>query len=143
MSYLFNYIYIILINFNLAFLSFNNLNFFNFYIKNKRIKNLFKIKNKIYFTFSQSILFYSFSYKQDFKNSLLRLLIYILLGNYIPNAGEGLKRLDYRTNEWDNDYREFVNNLKKKKHVIIGGDLNVAHNEIDIANPKGSNNNLF
>ena len=84
MSYLLNYIYIILINFNLAFLSFNNLNFFNFVIKNKRIKNLLKIKNKIFFTFSQSILFYSFSYKQDFKNSLLRLLIYILLGNYIP-----------------------------------------------------------
>jgi exonuclease III len=57
----------------------------------------------------------------------------------VPNAGDGLRRLNYRVHEWELDYREYVSKLKEKKHVIIGGDLNVAHNEIDVANPKKRN----
>lgn len=57
---------------------------------------------------------------------------------YIPNAGEGLKRLSYRTAEWDLDFREFLESLRKKKNVVIAGDMNVAHSEIDISNPKAN-----
>ena len=54
---------------------------------------------------------------------------------YVPNAGEGLKRLDYRINNWDKDFQAYL--LSLPKPVILTGDLNVAHNEIDIYDPKG------
>ena len=56
---------------------------------------------------------------------------------YTPNAGEGLKRIDYRVKEWDKDFFDFINNLKNKKDVILTGDLNVARENIDIFDPKG------
>lgn len=43
-----------------------------------------------------------------------------------------------RTKEWDKDFQSHLNKLKEKKHVILTGDLNVAHHEIDLANPKGN-----
>tara|TARA_B100000902_G_C27038451_1_gene778126 strand:+ start:23 stop:820 length:798 start_codon:yes stop_codon:yes gene_type:complete len=55
---------------------------------------------------------------------------------YTPNSGQGLVRLKYRVNEWDVEYRKFIKKLQKKKPVIICGDLNVAHKEIDIHSPK-------
>jgi AP endonuclease-1 len=55
---------------------------------------------------------------------------------YVPNAGRGLPRLDYRTQEWDVDFRNYLMKLDKVKPVILCGDLNVAHREIDLANPK-------
>jgi exodeoxyribonuclease III len=55
---------------------------------------------------------------------------------YVPNAGEGLKRLTYRVNEWDIAFFKYLNKLKEKKHLILTGDLNVAHKEIDIFEPK-------
>ena len=54
---------------------------------------------------------------------------------YVPNSGEGLKRLNYRK-EWDQDFRTFLEGLDRQKPVIVGGDLNVAHKEIDIARAK-------
>ena len=54
---------------------------------------------------------------------------------YVPNAGEGLKRLDYRVQEWDRDFQQYVQQLKKP--VIVCGDFNVAHNEIDVYDTKG------
>ena len=48
----------------------------------------------------------------------------------IPNAGRGLPRLDYRSKEWDPDFRSYLKGLDKTKPVILCGDLNVAHNEI-------------
>ena len=63
---------------------------------------------------------------------------FYLLHVYTPNAGEGLKRLDYRVKKWDVAFRKFVKNLNKTKPVIVTGDLNVAHREIDIHNPKGN-----
>lgn len=54
---------------------------------------------------------------------------------YTPNSKAALERLDYRENEWDKDFREYVVSLAKKKEVIICGDLNVAHKEIDLKNP--------
>ena len=56
---------------------------------------------------------------------------------YTPNAGEKLKRIDYRVKEWDKDFFEFINNLKNKKDVILTGDLNVARENDDIFDPKG------
>ncbi len=58
---------------------------------------------------------------------------------YTPNSGEGMKRLDYR-GEWDVAFRNHVKALEEKKPVIICGDLNVAHKEIDLARPKPNYN---
>ena len=54
---------------------------------------------------------------------------------YVPNAQEELKRLDYRM-EFEDDMRSYLLSLDEKKPVIYTGDLNVAHNEIDLKNPK-------
>ena len=62
---------------------------------------------------------------------------FYLIVCYTPNAGEGLKRLDFRIDEWDKKFFEYVNQLKSKKDIILCGDLNVANNEIDIFEPKG------
>ena len=54
---------------------------------------------------------------------------------YVPNAQDGLKRLDYRM-RWENDFLSYIKKLDEKKPVIYCGDLNVAHKEIDLKNPK-------
>ena len=58
---------------------------------------------------------------------------------YVPNSGDGLKRLDYRTT-WDKDFLSFIKTLEAKKNVIVCGDMNVAHEEIDLARPKQNYN---
>lgn len=65
---------------------------------------------------------------------------FFLVNVYTPNAKRGLTRLDYRL-DWDEEFRKFCKNLEKKKPVIICGDLNVAHKEIDLANPKSNREN--
>ena len=60
---------------------------------------------------------------------------FILVNCYTPNAQRELTRLEYRV-EWEKDFRNYLKNLDKKKPVILCGDLNVAHNEIDLKNPK-------
>ena len=64
---------------------------------------------------------------------------FFLVTVYTPNSGEGLKRLDYRE-KWDEEFRKYVVALKAKKPVIICGDLNVAHQPIDIARAKENYN---
>jgi len=59
---------------------------------------------------------------------------------YTPNAQDGLKRIEYRL-RWEKDFSDYVNKLKTKKNVIICGDLNVAHQEIDLKNPKQNRGN--
>lgn len=59
---------------------------------------------------------------------------------YTPNAQDGLKRIDYRM-DWEDCFREYLVSLNKNKPVIICGDLNVAHNEIDLKNPKANRGN--
>ena len=59
---------------------------------------------------------------------------------YTPNSQDGLKRLDYRM-EWDDDFRNYVSMLDRQKPVVICGDLNVAHKEIDLKNPKTNTKN--
>lgn len=65
---------------------------------------------------------------------------FILVATYVPNAGvDGLKRLDYRVKEWDLDFQKYLKDLEvnSNKPVVLCGDLNVAHHEIDIFGPKG------
>lgn len=64
---------------------------------------------------------------------------FFLVTVYTPNSGQGLKRLDYRA-KWDDEFRNYVVSLKQKKPVIICGDLNVAHQPIDIARAKENYN---
>lgn len=59
---------------------------------------------------------------------------------YVPNSQEGLKRLDYRM-IFEDDIRTYLKELSAKKHVVYCGDLNVAHEEIDIKNPKANERN--
>lgn len=63
---------------------------------------------------------------------------FYLVHVYTPNSGELLVRLDYRTNIWDKKFKDYILKLQKTKEVIICGDLNVAHKEIDLKNPKSN-----
>lgn len=65
---------------------------------------------------------------------------FYFVGVYTPNSKRGLERLDYRQ-QWEDDFREYVSYLKAKKSVIICGDLNVAHQEIDLKNDKTNHGN--
>lgn len=62
---------------------------------------------------------------------------FFLINTYVPNVKRDLSRLEYRM-KWEDDFRDYVNSLKKKKMVIICGDFNVAHEEIDIKNAKAN-----
>jgi exodeoxyribonuclease-3 len=65
---------------------------------------------------------------------------FYLANVYTPNSQRGLTRLDYRM-KWNGEFLKYLKRLEKKKPVIFCGDLNVAHKEIDIANPKQNRNN--
>jgi len=60
---------------------------------------------------------------------------FYLVNTYVPNAGQKLERLSYRTEQWDVDLLKYLKDLDSKKSVIWTGDLNVAHEPIDLANP--------
>ena len=59
---------------------------------------------------------------------------------YVPNSQDGLRRLDYRM-QWDEDLRNYLKQLETRKPVVLCGDLNVAHREIDLKNPKTNRRN--
>jgi len=59
---------------------------------------------------------------------------------YTPNSQDGLKRLEYRM-KWEDDFQAYIRGLDEKKPVILCGDLNVAHEEIDLKNPKTNHKN--
>lgn len=65
---------------------------------------------------------------------------FYLVTVYTPNSQDELRRLDYRM-KWDDDFRDYICRLDKVKPVIICGDMNVAHKEIDIRNPKTNRRN--
>lgn len=65
---------------------------------------------------------------------------FYLITVYVPNSQDGLKRLDYRM-KWEDDFLKYIKKLEKKKPVIFCGDLNVAHKEIDLKNPKTNRKN--
>jgi len=66
---------------------------------------------------------------------------FFLMTCYAPNSQRGLTRLEYRTQAWDPAFLAYLNKLEKKKPVIFCGDLNVAHTEIDLTNPKTNRRN--
>ena len=66
---------------------------------------------------------------------------YFLITVYTPNSKRDLSRLDYRSNEWDKDFLIYIKELEKVKPVVFCGDLNVAHKEIDLKNPKTNKRN--
>ncbi|KAG9444983.1 hypothetical protein H6P81_016323 [Aristolochia fimbriata] len=63
---------------------------------------------------------------------------FYLLSAYVPNSGDGLKRLSYRIEKWDPSLSNYMKELQKSKPVILTGDLNCAHQEIDIHDPAGN-----
>lgn len=65
---------------------------------------------------------------------------YYFITVYVPNSQNELKRLDYRM-KWEDDFLSYVSKLKKKKPVVICGDMNVAHKEIDLKNPSSNRHN--
>jgi len=65
---------------------------------------------------------------------------FYLVTCYTPNSKRGLERLDYRE-IWEEDFKDYLDQLKLKKSVILCGDLNVAHREIDLKNPKTNKKN--
>ena len=65
---------------------------------------------------------------------------YYLVNCYTPNSGRELARLDYRM-IWEDDFRKYLLKLSKNKPVVLCGDLNVAHEEIDLKNPKTNHHN--
>ena len=85
--------------------------------------------------------FYGLKYNNDEIDNEGRVITlefnnYYLLHVYTPNSGQALARLDWRINTWDIAFFNFILNLQSMKPIIICGDLNVAHNEIDIKNSK-------
>ena len=64
---------------------------------------------------------------------------YYLLNVYVPNSGQGLKRLSYRE-EWDTAFLDYIKGLRANKAVVLCGDLNVAHRPIDLKNDKSNYN---
>lgn len=65
---------------------------------------------------------------------------YYLVTAYVPNSQDGLRRLDYRM-RWEDDFRAYLRRLDARKPVVLCGDLNVAHEEIDLKNPKTNRHN--
>ncbi|MDE7455243.1 MAG: exodeoxyribonuclease III [Prevotella sp.] len=65
---------------------------------------------------------------------------FYLVTCYTPNSQDGLRRLDYRI-QWEDDFRQYLMKLDQQKPVILCGDLNVAHEEIDLKNPKTNRQN--
>ena len=65
---------------------------------------------------------------------------FFMITNYTPNAQDGLARIDYRLS-WEAANREYLKKLDAAKPLILCGDLNVAHNEIDLKNPKTNHGN--
>ena len=65
---------------------------------------------------------------------------FYLINSYVPNVKRDLSRLDYRMT-WENDFRKYIKELEKNKPVIVCGDFNVAHTEMDIKNAKSNRGN--
>ena len=70
----------------------------------------------------------------------LEMADFYLVCCYTPNSQDGLKRLDYRM-KWEDDFRAYLLQLDQQKPVVLCGDLNVAHEEIDLKNPKTNHQN--
>ena len=79
-------------------------------------------------------------YDEEGRVITLEFPSFYLVGAYVPNAGDGLKRLDFRL-QYEKELAAYLQKLDAVKPVVYTGDLNVAHKEIDIKNPKGNERN--
>lgn len=79
------------------------------------------------------------SHDQEGRILTLEYEDYYLTNVYVPNSKNDLSRLDYRE-EWDADFKSYLKELEKSKPVIVCGDFNVAHKEVDLARPKPNYN---
>ncbi|MGL5973500.1 MAG: exodeoxyribonuclease III [Oscillospiraceae bacterium] len=79
-------------------------------------------------------------HSQEGRTLTLEFENFFLVNVYTPNSQDKLGRLSYRL-QWEYDFREYLISLKSKKPVVLCGDLNVAHNEIDLKNPKTNHKN--
>ena len=70
----------------------------------------------------------------------LEMPTFFLVNVYTPNSQDGLRRLEYRM-QWETDFQEYLHSLDARKPVVVCGDMNVAHQEIDIKNPKSNRHN--
>ena len=70
----------------------------------------------------------------------MSLIDFYMVTVYTPNSQSELKRLNYRM-KWEDDFKKYLKELDKKKPVVVCGDLNVAHKEIDLKNPKTNRKN--
>lgn len=77
---------------------------------------------------------------QEGRVITLEMKDFYMITVYTPNSKRGLERLDYRM-VWEDHFRAYLKKLEKKKPVIVCGDLNVAHQEIDLKNPKSNRKN--
>lgn len=80
--------------------------------------------------------------EHDHEGRVIRLEMddFFLVCVYTPNSQDGLRRLDYRM-RWEDDFRRYLQGLDSRKPVVVCGDMNVAHNEIDLKNPKTNRQN--
>lgn len=76
-------------------------------------------------------------YDEEGRSITLEFNDFYYVASYVPNAGEGLKRMDFRM-QYEKDLLAYLNRLDQIKPVVYAGDLNVAHNEIDLKNPKAN-----
>ena len=79
-------------------------------------------------------------YDEEGRVITLEFPSFYYVGAYVPNAGDGLKRLDFRL-QYEEDLLQYLRKLATKKPIVYTGDLNVAHHEIDIKNPKANEHN--
>lgn len=75
---------------------------------------------------------------QEGRTITLEFKSFYLVNVYVPNAKRDLSRLEYRSKQWDVDFLNYLKTLEAKKPVVFCGDLNVAHKEIDLTNPKAN-----
>lgn len=80
--------------------------------------------------------------EHDHEGRITRLILpdYQIVCCYTPNSQRGLTRIDYRM-QWEKDFREYLCELDREKPVVLCGDLNVAHEEIDLKNPSTNHEN--
>ena len=79
-------------------------------------------------------------HRQEGRVITLEMATFYLVNAYVPNSQDELARLDYRM-QWEDDFRQWIRALDQKKPVVYCGDLNVAHQEIDLKNPRTNRHN--
>lgn len=79
-------------------------------------------------------------HRQEGRVITLEMPSFYLVNAYVPNSQDELARLDYRM-QWEDDFRQWIRALDQKKPVVYCGDLNVAHQEIDLKNPRTNRHN--